>query len=224
MYSTEPLKTLQERFKTYFPPTNRHVSQRASVLVPIFEKNAELYLLLTRRSTKINSHSGQVSFPGGREEATDTSPQETALRESYEEIGLPPSQVTILGRLDEILSRNFLIVTPVIGVIPTDFVSHPDPIEIESVFHVPISFFMQEKNHFIKEYKAKRPYLAHHFYFGDYDIWGLTALLILRFLEVGFDYIPDYPIHHPGASTWMELSQSFREEHTEELEKAWNKF
>ncbi|MBF0287915.1 MAG: CoA pyrophosphatase [SAR324 cluster bacterium] len=223
MYPTEPLQTLQERFKKYSPPTNIHVSQRASVLIPIFEKNAELNVLLTRRSTKLNSHAGQVSFPGGREEAFDTSPQETALRESYEEIGLLSSQVTILGKLDQILSRNFLIVTPVIGVIPEDFVARPDPIEIESVFHVPFSFFMQEENHVIKEFKTKRPYLSHHFYFEGYDIWGLTALLILRFLEIGLGYVPEYPVHHPKASTWMELSISFREEHTQELEEGWTR-
>ena len=181
--------------------------------MPIFEQESRLYFLLTRRSIHLRSHSGQVSFPGGKQDESDQDSLAAALREAQEEIGLPPESVTILGKIDQIISRNFLLVTPFIGVIPSDFVPQPNEFEIESVFQVPFDFFMQATHHSTSESPTKRPFLMHHFYFENYDIWGLTALLILRFLEVGLSYVPPYPVHHPDAPTWMEQCQLFRDEH-----------
>lgn len=206
------LKILQERLARYTPPENPHPTQKASVLIPLHEKDSRLHLLFTQRSTSLRSHSGQVSFPGGKADSTDKDALETALRESHEEIGLHPDQVQILGRLDQIISVNFLLVTPFIGLIPTGFVPRPNASEIKSVFEVPVNFFMEDANHSTCEYRSRRPYIAHHFYFKDYDIWGLTAMLILQFLKIGFHYIPSYPVHHPDLPTWMVQSQQFRDE------------
>ena len=206
------LKILQERLANYNPPENSHPTQKASVLIPMLEKDSQLHLLFTRRSTALRSHSGQVSFPGGKADSGDNDALETALRECYEEIALPPNHVRILGQLDQIISLNFLLVTPFIGLIPANFVPQPNSQEIESVFEVPINFFMEDANHSISEYKSKRPYFAHHFHFKHYDIWGLTAMLILQFLNIGFNYVPSYPVHHPDFPTWMEQSQQFRDE------------
>ncbi len=207
------LQTLLQQLSHYSPPENCHATQRASVLIPIFEKEARLYFLLTRRSIHLRSHSGQVSFPGGKQDESDQDALEAALREAHEEIGLPSESVKIIGKIDQILSRNFLLVTPFVGMIPADFIPQPNDFEIESFFYVPVDFFMQENHHALKKYHTKHSVLVHHFYFEDYDIWGLTALLILRFLEVGLGYIPPYPVHHPDNPTWMEQSQRFRDEH-----------
>lgn len=215
------LDILQQRISHYSPPENPHASQRASVLIPICEKNSKLSLLLTRRSTKLRSHSGQVSFPGGKEDSTDKDALETALREAQEEIGLSPESVTVFGKIDQIISRNFLLVTPFVGIIPSDFTANPNEFEIESVFYVPLDFFMQEQHHAITEYPSRRPFFTHHFYFENYDIWGLTAHLILRFLEIGLDYVPSYPVHDAGNPTWMEQSQIFRDEHIPKICEGW---
>lgn len=216
------LTLLQERLENYSPPENPHARQRASVLMPLCEKNSQLSFLLTRRSVQMRSHSGQVSFPGGKAERTDKNALETALRESQEEIGLCPETVTVLGKIDQILSRNFLLVTPFVGLIPASFKACPNEAEIESVFYVPLEFFMAEENHAITEYQSSRSFFTHHFYFEDYDIWGLTALLILRFLEVSLGYIPSYPVHDPKHPTWMEQSRTFRDEHIPALQAKWN--
>ena len=213
------LDILQQRLAHYAPPENLHVSQKASVLIPICEKNSQLSLLLTRRSQQLRSHSGQVSFPGGKADCHDQSALATALRESQEEIGLCPEKVTVLGKIDQIISRNFLLVTPFVGLIPANFKACPNEAEIESVFYVPLEFFMQEENHATTQYQTKRSFFTHHFYFEDYDIWGLTALLILRLLEVSLGYIPSYPVHDPHHPTWMVQSQRFRDEHIPRIHK-----
>ncbi|MBF0279546.1 MAG: CoA pyrophosphatase [SAR324 cluster bacterium] len=215
------LKILRHQLSQYSPPENQHTRQRASVLIPIFEKESRLHFLLTRRSSKLRSHSGQVSFPGGKRDESDQHDLDTALREAHEEIGLLPDSVAILGKIDQILSRNFLLVSPYVGMIPSNFVPQPNEFEIESVFHVPLDFFMKEGHHFLQEYQTKRPYFVHHFYYKDYDIWGLTAQLILRFLEIGLNYIPPYPVHHPKNPTWMEQSQLFRDEHIPKILEGW---
>lgn len=213
------LDILRERLANYIPPQNPHPTQKASVLIPLLEKDSQFHLLFTRRSKALRSHSGQVSFPGGKEDSTDKDALETALRESHEEIGLAPQQVRILGQLDQIISLNFLLVTPFIGLISADFVPQPNALEIESVFEVPVDFFMEEANHSITEYQIKRQYSAHHFHFKDYDIWGLTAMLILQFLKIGFHYVPSYQVHRPDFPTWMEQSQRFRDELIPQIRK-----
>ena len=206
------LATLHNNLYCYRAPINHQVQHKASVLILILKKE-ELSLLLTRRSKKLRSHSGQVAFPGGKQDPKDANPLETALRETQEEVGLVKTQVQILGQIDQILSIHNYLVTPYVGQIPADFHPTPNYAEIESVFSVPISFFMQAENHTAKERSQHfRPYLCHHFFYQDYDIWGLTALLILRLLEIGFHYIPPYSVYHPASPTWMELTQQFTEE------------
>ncbi len=211
------LETIQRRLAGYHPPENPNVNNRASVLIPVFEDRGEVHLWLTRRSPHLRSHSGQVAFPGGKQDVSDANALHAALRESEEEIGLSAEQVEVIGKLDQIISRNFLLVTPFVGRVTETFFPHPNPTEIDQVFSVPLSFFTETQHHYSEEHwHGGVVYLVHHFDFEGFDIWGLTALLILRFLEVACDYHPDYPIHHPEAPSFMELTQRFREEHIRE--------
>ena len=135
---------------------------------------------------------------------------ETALRETHEEIGLPPEKVEIIGTLDQILSLHYYLVTPFVALIPDDFVPIPNTGEIEAVFKVPLTFFMNGDNHWTEEFKTPiATVLAHHFDFQGYDIWGLTAKLILRLLEIGLGHLPDFPVHHPDSPTWIERTLDF---------------
>ncbi len=202
------LATIRTQLATYAPPCNPHPVKRASVLIPLFEQGTVPHLLLTRRASHLRSHSGQVSFPGGKQDPEDGSAQATALRESEEEVGLLPQQVEIIGQIDQITSLHQYLVTPFVGVIPSSFVPRPNPEEIESVFSVPLDFFMNPEHHTSQEITHRDvPFYSHHFHFGPYDIWGMTAMLILRFLEVSLQYIPSYPVHHPGAPSWFEMTQ-----------------
>ena len=192
------------------PLKNTFVRKRASVLIPLLESEGEIFLMLTRRSNKMRSHPGQVSFPGGKQDRDDEGSMHTALRETHEEIGLPGEKVHVIGALDQILSLHYYLVTPYVGFIPSDFVPVPNIDEIESVFKVPLTFFMKSESHWSEEKQTLTfPVLIHHFEYNGYDIWGLTAKLIFRLLEVGLGYVPDFPVHHPDSPTWMERTLEY---------------
>ena len=204
------LDRIRSKLGEFRPQENGMTTRRASVLIPLQIQSDSVKLLLTKRSGNLRSHSGQVSFPGGKQDSSDRSPLDTALRESHEEIGLNPEEVTILGCLDQIISLHFYLVTPYVGLIPDGFQPRINTLEIESVFMVPLTFFLKGGKHWSEEmHHRKFPVISHHFQYQDYDIWGLTAKLILRLLEVGLDFVPDYTVHHPDAPTWIESAQQF---------------
>ena len=204
------LKKIRHGFADHHPLKNSQIQKRASVLIPLLESEGELFVLLTQRSEHLHSHAGQVSFPGGKQDTQDANSLETALRETHEEIGLPPEKVEIIGTLDQILSLHYYLVTPFVALIPDDFVPIPNTGEIETVFKVPLTFFMNGDNHWTEEFKTPiATVLAHHFDFQGYDIWGLTAKLILRLLEIGLGHLPDFPVHHPDSPTWIERTLDF---------------
>ena len=201
---TGDIEKIRQSLADHHPLKNSRVHKRASVLIPLLESEGEIYVMLTRRSSEMRSHPGQVSFPGGKQDRNDEDSLQTALRETYEEIGLPGEKVDVIGMLDQILSLHYYLVTPYVGLIPSDFVSIPNTGEIESVFKVPLAFFMKSENHWSEEKKTFAfPVLVHHFEYQGYDIWGLTAKLIFRLLEVGLGYVPDFTVHHPESQTWM---------------------
>jgi len=206
------LKKIRRRLKDHHPQKNTQIQRKAAVLIPLLEIEDELLVMLTKRSKNLSSHAGQVSFPGGKKDSIEESSLETALRETYEEIGLKPEKVEILGNLDQILSIQKYIVTPFVGLIPAEFKPIPNPDEIESVFKVPLSFFMKSSNHWVQEFQTStEKVFLHHFDFEGYDIWGLTAKLILRLLEIGLEHIPDFPVHHPDYPTWMQRTLDYSE-------------
>ena len=204
------LTKLRQGLADHQPRINSHIQKRASVLIPLLECEGELFVMLTQRSEKLNSHAGQVSFPGGKQDAQDANSLETALRETHEEIGLLPEKVEIIGTLDQILSLHYYLVTPFVGLIPDDFIPVPNEEEIEAVFKAPLSFFMKSDQHWTEEFKTPiATVLAHHFDYEGYDIWGLTSKLILRLLEIGLGHVPDFPVHHPASPTWRERTLDY---------------
>jgi 8-oxo-dGTP pyrophosphatase MutT (NUDIX family) len=153
----------------------------AAVLVPIIAHAGGLTVLFTQRTAHLKAHSGQVSFPGGRAEPGDASPEDTALRESEEEIGLPRSRVELLARLPEYFTRTGFRVTPVVGLIEPPLALTPDPGEVESVFEVPLAFLLDTRNHqrHTREFQgATVGYYA--LPYGDRIIWGATAGMVVN--------------------------------------------
>jgi 8-oxo-dGTP pyrophosphatase MutT (NUDIX family) len=169
-------------------PTDLHVAAvmegmrviDAAVLVPLVVRGGQLNLLLTQRTTHLSAHAGQISFPGGRIETADSSREETALRETEEEIGLARERVTLLGRLPEYSIPSGFRITPVVGWIEPPFDTRPDPFEVEDIFEVPLMHFLSESNFQRREYDfdgRHRHYVAVPWQ-GRY-IWGATAGMLL---------------------------------------------
>ena len=119
----------------------------ASVLVPIVTHAGGLTVLFTQRTTQLRAHSGQVSFPGGRAEPGDASPEFTALRETQEEIGLAPERVEVIARMPEYLTRTGYRVTPVVGLVAPPLELAPDSREVAEAFEVPLAFLLDPANH-----------------------------------------------------------------------------
>jgi 8-oxo-dGTP pyrophosphatase MutT (NUDIX family) len=152
----------------------------AAVLVPLVNRPQGLQLLLTQRSANLPDHPGQISFPGGRVEATDADHAAAALRETTEEIGLPPSRVEVLGRLAQYETVTGFRVVPIVGWVEPPFDLAPDPHEVAEVFEVPLEFILDTANH-QRHYRMlgtiRRDYWAipwlHRY------IWGATAAMLL---------------------------------------------
>lgn len=159
--------------------------KEAAVLVPLVHHAENVNVLLTQRTAHLEDHAGQISFPGGRVEPSDTSREETALRETEEEIGLDRSRVTLLGRLPDYEIPSGFRITPVVGWIEAPFELHPDAFEVEAVFEAPLEHFLNPANYQRREYRFRgrhRHYLAIPFE-GRY-IWGATAGILYSLCRV----------------------------------------
>jgi len=184
------MNALKDRYRTMLARRSRkRIEDRtrvpAAVLLLLYEKDEEPYILLTKRTNHVTSHKGQISLPGGSREMEDATLTATALREAYEEVGIRREDVEILGLLDDCLTQtsNFVI-TPVVG-----FLTYPpdlaiDPGEVEEAIEVPLSFlqeaFQDRCNELEEGFCARRL----EFLFGDYLIWGATAGILEQFLSL----------------------------------------
>lgn len=156
----------------------------AAVLVPLVWQDDEWHLLFTRRTDKVESHKGQVSFPGGACDDDEKTPEETALREAQEEVGIHPNDVKVLGRLANLITISFFRVTPVVGVLKWPTVFRVGEHEVARVFTIPLGWLSQPSNRWQFEIQGrKRAVIAYHPYDGEL-LWGATARMTVDFLSV----------------------------------------
>ena len=159
---------------------------RAGVLAPLLLGANGAELLFTRRTDTVLTHKGQISFPGGQQEERDAEPIETALRESYEEIGLEPSRVTVLGELDDVFtSVSGYVITPVVGLVEGGIDDlQPAPDEVKSLLMVPVSTLLDPQVHTAEDRHFEgQQYRIHYYRVGDDIIWGATGRIVYQFLK-----------------------------------------
>lgn len=157
----------------------------AAVLVPLVERAEGFTILLTQRTAHLHDHAGQIAFPGGRVDPCDDGPEACALREAQEEVGLDPSRVDLVGRLDYYITGTGFEVVPVVGFVRPPFDPRPDPFEVAEIFEVPLSFILDPVNH--RREKHIRKGVERHFYVLPYEhryIWGATAGMLVNLAEV----------------------------------------
>jgi 8-oxo-dGTP pyrophosphatase MutT (NUDIX family) len=166
----------------------RDASRRqAAVLLPLFKHATEYHVVFTKRTETLTHHKGQVSFPGGSFEPADGDLLTTALRESYEEVGIHPEHVSILGRLDDLstFSTSYTI-SPFVGLIPYPYPFRPNPIEVAIVFDVAVSVLADPTVR--RSYRRARDDGAtiedYEFHVNGQVIWGATARIIRHFLSI----------------------------------------
>jgi 8-oxo-dGTP pyrophosphatase MutT (NUDIX family) len=160
-------------------------SREAAVLLGLIERRAGLSVLLTERAAHLAHHPGQISLPGGQLDAGED-PVTAALREAFEEVALAPGDVDVLGRMPAQLTATGFTVTPVVGWVGAeDFVPRPDPAEVQSAFEVPLVHLLEPAN----RRRARRvrwgtEFMTEEFLFEQHRIWGATAAILARFIEV----------------------------------------
>lgn len=150
----------------------------AAVLLPIVVREHGLQVLLTQRTSHLRDHAGQISFPGGRKEEGDHSPEMTALREAKEEIGLHSQHVEVLGCLPIYKTITGYAVTPVVALLQPPFELLPDANEVDEIFEVPFNFLMNPKHHQRRIIELPNGLGSRQFYAMPYQrhfIWGASA-------------------------------------------------
>ncbi len=158
-------------------------SREAAVLIPIFEQKGESFFLLTRRTEEVSTHKGQISFPGGMRHNGE-SLEYTALRETFEEVGIGPDRVEILGRFHDYKSITGHLVAPFAGYIKGTFATVPQAAEVAEVLRVPFAIFMDPgRLRTERMYRAGSMTDVYFYRYEPYEIWGLTAHIIKDFFD-----------------------------------------
>ncbi len=182
------LEQVRQALADYSP---RHIEDAsampAAVLILVCEWDGGAHVLFTERTDQVEHHKGQVSFPGGARDEHDDSLENAALRETYEEIGVEPNDVEILGSLDDIVTTSNFKVSPYVGVLATD----PDypfvlnTAEVARVVRAPLAFLMDDRNMELEvRGRAGREILTPSFRYNGHQIWGATARILCQFIEL----------------------------------------
>ncbi|XP_059669941.1 nudix hydrolase 15, mitochondrial-like [Cornus florida] len=193
--SATPIAHLPERFRP----------KRAAVLICLFEgDDGDLRVILTKRSSRLSTHPGEIALPGGKAEEGDADDAATAIREAREEIGLDPSLVSVVTVLEPFLSKHLLRVIPVIGLLADKkaFKPAPNAAEVDAVFDAPLEMFIKDENRRAeeKEWMGDK-YLVHHFDYRTnnekYVVCGLTAGVLIKAASVVYQRPPAFLEQNP---------------------------
>lgn len=178
---------MREALKRHVPrPAQAAGCVRAAVLVPVLGGSEGDSLLYTKRSDRLETHRGQISFPGGKWSKADADLVGTALRESWEEVGIVPQHVQILGQLDEIVTVTGFVITPVVGYLPAPYPLQPNPAEIARLLEVPLADLLrlQAFRLEVREAPDGRKMSLYSFESQGELIWGATARITKQLIDL----------------------------------------
>jgi 8-oxo-dGTP pyrophosphatase MutT (NUDIX family) len=189
MTADELSERVQQALTDYTP---RHLDHpeaaSAAVLLLITDRDGEPHVVFTERTNDVEHHKGQMSFPGGAADDCDDSLAATALRETYEEIGVLPEHVRVVGQLDEMLTISNFRVTPFVGLVGGQSFDYPFVLnehEVATVVQVPLSFLLEEQNMELEVRQHQgREVLVPAFSYNGHRIWGATARMLHQFIEL----------------------------------------
>ena len=157
----------------------------AAVLVGLMAKGGRDHLLLTRRTDHLPHHRGEIAFPGGGQDPQDPDLLCTALRESEEELGIRPGDVTIYGQLSDVISIHDYLVTPFVGEIQHPYPFQADPHEIDTVLELPLEDFFDPEIYRVEDWSWQGRLHPVRFYtVSEQEVWGMTAEIVHDFLDL----------------------------------------
>ena len=162
----------------------------AAVLIPLAWFENEWHLLYTRRTNRVESHKGQVSFPGGACDPGEEAPEQTALREVEEEIGVQSQDVRVLGRLAPMVTITSFRVTPVVGVVRWPYAFRVENAEVARVFTMPLTWLADKDNRWEFKLPGRENGLIVYHPFDGELLWGATAKMTDLFLQILFSSLP----------------------------------
>lgn len=182
------LNEIREKLARHQPPADHSFQgQQAAVLIPITRSDKPV-VILTLRATGLSSHAGEVALPGGKYDLEDATLLQTALRETEEEIGLASYDVDVVGNLKPFISKHGLQVTPFVGLVPETVKLTPNHHELETIFRVPIDYLLTDPRTSTNVISRHGMTLrAPTYYYEGHKIWGLTAMILVEFLNVALD-------------------------------------
>ena len=181
----EDLKRRLKAYSTDVVVDGQEKREKAAVLLPVLTQ-PEPAVVLTQRSSNLDSHSGEVAWPGGKHDPDDDSLLTTALRETWEEIGLPPESCNIIAELRPFISKFGLLVTPYVGLIEEPIELNANPDELDSIFKVPLSWLKDDprtQTDIVSRYGETHRVPVYHY--DGFRIWGLTAMILWEFMVKG---------------------------------------
>ena len=162
----------------------RKEARPAAVLIPMVCDGGNWHVLFIRRSETIPEHKGQVAFPGGAKEPDDNNAEKTALRETYEEIGIEPKDIRILGKLDDLVTNSGYLLTPVVGVISWPRLLKLESKEVARAFTIPLSWLADPSHHEERAYRRDGQDRQAIFFdlYNEELLWGVSARIMVEFL------------------------------------------
>ncbi|MFX1296876.1 MAG: CoA pyrophosphatase [Promethearchaeota archaeon] len=165
--------------------------KHAAVLIPVFSEDNQIKFILTKRADSLKHHKGEICFPGGHQEKTDKDLIETALRETEEEIGVVREKIKVLARLDDLFTISRYIITPYVGIIYEDIECFSNDTEVAELLYVPLKLFLTEEKFYEKSWvRNGTDYPLYYYTWHEYQIWGATAYIINKFIDLVFDFQP----------------------------------
>jgi 8-oxo-dGTP pyrophosphatase MutT (NUDIX family) len=183
---------LISKLLSHSPSTIDEDMPEAGILVPVTRDPQNPSIILTRRAQHMNTHKGQVAFPGGKFDEEDDTIEQTALRECHEEIGVAPDQIQVIGALSQVVSLHGIRVTPYVGLVDADVKLTPNLDELDSIFKVPTRFFHQAEptrrdKMTYKGMALSVPSYDFHSEGENYEIWGLSAIVVVELMNLAFE-------------------------------------